>query len=202
VTAEVQHRRNKRGEGARLREEIVAAAAALLEQTGDEDAVTLRRIARQIGIAAPSIYRHFPDRDAIIKAVMATAFAELDAILDAAQRAHDDPMQQLHALCQAYLTYAADKPHCYLVAFGRHRTTARSAANDPGSMEDSTAAQAFNRLVAAITRCSPGLPHQTAVAVWVALHGYASLTTSVPAFPWPERRQIIELLVDRMHRVT
>ena len=53
--------RNRRGEGARLRDDIVAAAVALLDETGDQAAVSLRAVARRVGIAAPSIYRHFAD---------------------------------------------------------------------------------------------------------------------------------------------
>ena len=67
-----------------MRAEIVAGAAAVLEETGSEDAVTLRAVARRVGIAAPSIYGHFDDRDQILLAVIADAFAELDAALVAA----------------------------------------------------------------------------------------------------------------------
>jgi AcrR family transcriptional regulator len=48
--------RNRRGQGGRLRTDIVTAAAELLDEAGTEQAVTLRAVARRIGIAAPSIY--------------------------------------------------------------------------------------------------------------------------------------------------
>lgn len=53
---------NPRGQGPRLRQDILDAATALL---GREPAVavTLRAIARQAGVAAPSIYAHFPHRE-------------------------------------------------------------------------------------------------------------------------------------------
>ena len=47
--------RNRRGEGNRLRDEIVTAAVELLDETGDEGTVTLRSVARRVGIAAPKI---------------------------------------------------------------------------------------------------------------------------------------------------
>ncbi len=59
-----------------MRAEIVTGAAAVLEETGSEDAVTLRAVARRVGIAAPSIYGHFDDRDQILLAVIADAFAD------------------------------------------------------------------------------------------------------------------------------
>src|SRR6266700_6738108 len=61
-----RRQRNARGQGARLTQDIVSAALALIEREGSDEAVTLRAVAREIGIAAPSIYNHFPDRDAIV----------------------------------------------------------------------------------------------------------------------------------------
>src|SRR3954462_12715273 len=112
--------RNRRGEGARLRDEIVAAAAALLEETGTEQAVTLRAVARRVGIAAPSIYAHFADRQAILLAVVQGAFAELAEALRATQTGtdappEDDPVAQLRAACTAYLDFAATRPQRYRV---------------------------------------------------------------------------------------
>ena len=47
--------RNRRGEGDRLREEIITAASQIIGETGDDSALTLRAVARRIGIAAPYI---------------------------------------------------------------------------------------------------------------------------------------------------
>jgi AcrR family transcriptional regulator len=66
-----RRRRNARGQGARLTEDIVTGALALIERTGSAEAVTLRAVAREVGIAAPSIYPHFADREAIVTAVVA-----------------------------------------------------------------------------------------------------------------------------------
>ena len=53
-------RRNRRGEGDRLRDEIITAASQIIGETGDDSALTLRGVARRLGIAAPSIYRTSP----------------------------------------------------------------------------------------------------------------------------------------------
>lgn len=60
--------RNPRGEGGRLREDLLAGAQRNLERTGSEDRPTLRAMAREVGISAPSIYAHFPDSQANIHA--------------------------------------------------------------------------------------------------------------------------------------
>ncbi|WP_258534454.1 hypothetical protein [Streptomyces sp. PT12] len=77
--------RNRRGEGGRLREHIVDAAAALLDETGDERAITLRSVARRIGIA-PLDLRALPDQPAIMLAVVRREFAALEAHLRAVPR--------------------------------------------------------------------------------------------------------------------
>ena len=72
-----RRQRNARGQGARLTEDIVTGALALIERAGSDEAVTLRAVAREVGIAAPSIYAHFADRDAIVMAVTVRVFDEL-----------------------------------------------------------------------------------------------------------------------------
>src|ERR1700729_2893185 len=53
--------RNARGQGDRLRREIIDAARDILAETGNVDRLTLREVARRVGIAATSVYLHFPD---------------------------------------------------------------------------------------------------------------------------------------------
>ncbi|MGB7449338.1 MAG: helix-turn-helix domain-containing protein, partial [Ornithinimicrobium sp.] len=70
MTSTADRVKNRRGEGGRLREDILRGAAELLDQTGQEQAVTLRAVARQIGISAPSIYGHFPNRESMLLATV------------------------------------------------------------------------------------------------------------------------------------
>ena len=111
--------RNRRGEGAQLRDDIMAAAVALLDETGDESAVTLRAVARRVGIAAPSIYRHFADQPSIMLAVVQQAFDELNAELYGAlrrrgRRPPDAVVRRLHR----YLEFARRHPGRYRTMFG------------------------------------------------------------------------------------
>lgn len=193
---------NRRGEGAKLRAEIVAGAAAVLEETGSEDAVTLRAVARKVGIAAPSIYGHFDDRDQILLAVIADAFTELDSSLVAATAGADD---QLHAACGAYLQFATARPHRYRVMFARHRSGEAGEVNETRPADELVGAPAFGRLVDAVAQhpgAAGGSPLEPAIALWVALHGYISLRDAVPAFPWPPEEAMLEDLIERILRRT
>ena len=203
---------NRRGEGVRLRGDIVSAASAILEETGNEDAITLRGVARRVGIAAPSIYGHFADADAIIVAVLADTFEELDAALRAAtgpavgssgatspRATSPDP---LRSLCAAYLDFARTHPHRYRVLFARHRTGGAFAMTDTRAIDELAGAQAFHRLVASVAIHTGTGPDRStiadATALWVALHGYASLQSALPAFPWPDAAHMLDTLIERL----
>ena len=84
VQAPTARRRNRRGQGGRLRQEIITAASQMIGETGDDAALTLRGVARRLGIAAPSLYRHFPAVDELKMAVVQRAFADFARARDAA----------------------------------------------------------------------------------------------------------------------
>jgi AcrR family transcriptional regulator len=64
-------------------EEVVMAARRLLEEEGAE-ALTMRRLAERLGIKAPSLYKHLPDKTALEAAIIATGLEEAAARFEAA----------------------------------------------------------------------------------------------------------------------
>jgi AcrR family transcriptional regulator len=197
--------RNRRGEGSKLRADIVAAATAILDETGNEDAVTLRAVARRVGISAPSIYAHFPDREAILVAVLEQAFEDLIDALTEAIDTETDPVARLRAGCGAYLNFAERRPERYRVLFQRGPTGERSSS--PGE-KPPAGLDAFNILVGGIQACADaGRSTSTdafadATAVWVALHGYALLRAELPTFPWPPSEQVFDRIALQLAGVT
>ena len=85
--------------------EIVDAARELLEAEGP-DGLSMRRIADRIGIRAPSIYKHLPDKQALEAALISAGFEEWATVFEASG---DD----LAALAHAYRDYARRHPHLY-----------------------------------------------------------------------------------------
>ncbi|WP_449338924.1 TetR/AcrR family transcriptional regulator [Streptomyces chartreusis] len=71
-----RRRRAKRGDGGRLREELLEAAAALLDDAG-EDAVTIRAVAQAVGVSTPSVYLHFDNRLELLHTVCLGVWDEL-----------------------------------------------------------------------------------------------------------------------------
>ena len=213
AAARTRHR-NPRGQGARLTQDIVSGALALIERTGSAEAVTLRAVAREVGIAAPSIYAHFPDRDAVLMAVGARVFDELtEAIEQGREAAGQDPAGRLVAGCEAYVAFGLEHPARYGVLFSRQRPAApdycKPVPIGPASRPVlEFGAGSFALLVQAIQDCvTAGVSASTdavadATAVWAALHGTVSLRTALPRFPWPDPAVFVRQLVLSLAQVT
>ena len=90
--------------GGRTRD-IVDAALRLLETEGPE-AVTMRRVASELGIRAPSLYKHVPDKGAIEGLLQQHA---MRAFGEAVGAVGDDP----RSIAAAYRTWAVQNPHLY-----------------------------------------------------------------------------------------
>ena len=179
--------RNPQGSGGRLRDELIAAAARLLDRTGDEEALTLRAVAREAGVAAPSVYLHFASKDALIWAVVAAHFEELRRAIVAAWAAETEPVARLRAGCLAYCRFGLERPGAYRVLF----QTPRGIVSDqpPGQF---IGREAFSTLVDGIAACiaaglaPPADPTRVPTTVWAGLHGIVSLRLTLPRFPlWP-----------------
>jgi len=89
--------------------EVVAVGRRVLEQEGP-DALTMRRIADELGIRAPSLYKHLPHKAALEAAIIADGFAEAAAAFERATEGDDDP---LTAFAAAYRSFATAHPHVY-----------------------------------------------------------------------------------------
>jgi len=91
----------------------VAAGRQLLEEEGLE-ALTMRRLAERVGIRAPSLYKHLPDKAALEAAIIATGFEEAAAAFEqAVDRAGEGSGDALVALAAAYRRFALEHPHLY-----------------------------------------------------------------------------------------
>ncbi|WP_197382721.1 TetR/AcrR family transcriptional regulator [Mycolicibacterium mengxianglii] len=194
--------RNARGEGSRLREDLLAGAQRILERTGSEDDVSLRAVAREVGVSAPSIYAHFPDGKAIVDALVQQTFEELSALL---RQAWDDspPTGRLHAVCLTYIRFGLDRPERYLTLFERRRSLERTAqlASAGHGLMYPNGAEAFGILVNAIDESgvdSDSPAEEDAALLWASLHGYVTLRSSTPGFRWfADEEHVCEALIRR-----
>jgi AcrR family transcriptional regulator len=102
-----------------LDEAIKIAAWDQIQELG-ASALTLRGIARALGIAAPSIYHYYSNRDELVTALIVDAFNAIAESQHAALASAlvDDPSAQLTRLALAYRQWAIQYPQRYLLVFG------------------------------------------------------------------------------------
>ena len=186
MSGERARERSPQGEGGRLRDELIAAAGRLLAAGADMDAISLRGVAREAGVAAPSVYLHFASKDALLQAVVAAHFAALQRAIEFGLASGYDPASRLLAGCLAYCRYAVEQPGSYQLLFN----TPRPGSKDP-EFAGTSGAEAFQTLVDGVSACiaagvaCPNDPFRMATDIWSALHGTASLRRATMGFPWP-----------------
>lgn len=78
--------------------------------------LTLREVARRVGVSHAAAYRHFAAKDALVRAVADQGFARLEAVLAAVPVEHYQPLARLHMLAAEYVRFALrERPHFRLM---------------------------------------------------------------------------------------
>jgi AcrR family transcriptional regulator len=186
-------RRARKGDGDLLREEILDAAERLLLDTGSEEAVSIRAVARAVGVTAPSIYRHFPDKTHLMFEVCARQFELFDEVLEEAVAGIDDPVEAMTARGRAYVRFGVEHPEHYRIMF------MGPASTTPEQWGDTIGTGSFAHLVDGIQllvdagRLAPDVDtYAKALHVWANIHGLTSLLVARPDMPWPDLEPFVE----------
>jgi AcrR family transcriptional regulator len=104
-------------------EKIAVAAARLLDHSGI-DAVTMRSVAKAVGITPMALYRHYADRDALLNTLADAGFQELAARLERAVTT-EDPRRRLSANLNVFLDFGLENPRLFELMFLARREGAR-----------------------------------------------------------------------------
>lgn len=95
-----------------LRLALIEAAHALVD-AGGERGLSIRALARSLGVSSAAPFRHFPDREALLSAVADQAGAELDLRVEEAAAACSDALTQFRAMSLTYVRFAAEHSHLF-----------------------------------------------------------------------------------------
>jgi len=115
----------------------VARAGLLLDREGVES-VTMRRVAKAVGVTAMALYRHFADRAALLNALADAGFQDLAARVTAASKPRD-PEKRLLKILDVFLNFALERPRLFEVMFLTRRAGARTYPRDFKARESRTA---------------------------------------------------------------
>lgn len=147
---------------------ILEQALALISMKG-WPAVSMRDLAAELGVRASSLYRHFPDRNALEAALADRVAAVLRERMDAAAEKRQGA-GALRAAAEAYVQLAREDWPLFALLMGTPDAAARGGGN---------AKRVWNTLLRIVGQVT-GNPDDTAaaVAVWAFLHGFVVLEHS------------------------
>lgn len=187
------HHKNPRGQGSRLRTELLSAAIDILEAGGTENDLSIRAVTRRVGVTPQAFYLQFADRDELLWAVYAREFEELEDALQDSAAAAASPPARLRARVHAYGRYAEQHPAKYRVLFGILSTYTSPAAGDTLPSDRSFAAWS-----AAVGACQEGGHCRQddrqllTITLLGAIHGLVLLRLNKPGRPWPSLDRLFE----------
>jgi AcrR family transcriptional regulator len=159
-----------------LRTALLAQAERTVRERGVQD-LSLRQLARDVGVSHGAPRRHFPDRQALLDALAEAGFARLGAELrSAVVDAGEDFQARLRATATAYIRFATrDAALLELMFAGKHQAQS-------GALQEA-ADRAFSILLELIEQgqadgvLEPGEPERVGLVLFATIQGIAALIT-------------------------
>ena len=166
-----------------LERALVAAARALLEKEGLE-ALSLRAVARAVGVSPAAPYHHFPDKDALLAAVAAEGYRDLTAAMAARMARESEPTKRFLGTGAGYVAFAAANPALFRLMFGGsgHRFSTHAGLATAGMAAYEILSRAAGEAVAASKR-DPSTVPMTMLTAWSLVHGIAMLVLDAEVAP-------------------
>lgn len=189
--------RNPRGEGARLRTELLDAAADLMAKHGSIDKVSVRAVAAAAGVSPTAVYRHFDNHMDLLWAAVHYSFDEFTStLIEAREAAGDDVYDKFRAMGDAYVRFALEQT-------GKYRVMFSNRVHLP-LQEAPVGKHSFDQLIGFIGevlehRGDDRDPVFVSVQVWTWIHGIVDLVGSHPEMPkWPPMEALMDDLMVRL----
>jgi AcrR family transcriptional regulator len=169
----------------------VAAALEIINRSGPEG-LTLRAVAKRLGVTAAATYRHFDSKKALLAAVATDGFtALLEEVRAATDEAGPDPRARYEAMAVGYLRFAVAHPDHFRVMYGPQ------VDFDDVAVAERRAA--FEMLTDAIEACqaaglaAPGPAWAIANRAWAYAHGVVTLHLHGLLHRSIDKRALVEL---------
>ncbi len=160
-----------------LRQALIEAALTLISEKNVES-ISLRDVARRVGVSHAAPYRHFADKNTLLAAVATEGFQLLhDALEEAAHNVPDHPLKQLQDIGIAYVHFALSHSSHYRLMFGAYQTTVSQQPDNLAEAVDNAFMVLVNVIIqgqkVGVMRAND--PRQLAQAAWALVHGLAML---------------------------
>jgi AcrR family transcriptional regulator len=163
--------------------------------------LTLRELARRLGVTHAAPYAHFADKRALLESVAEIGFDRLTSALQAARDRGGDPPAMMEELASAYVRFATEEPDLYRLMFA----TRELGAADCEALQ-CAGERAFDVLAACISQFSADWDeervHDAAFSAWALVHGTAMLVIDARAEKKSDRTpdEIVRIAADLLVR--
>ncbi len=156
-----------------LESALVETGMRLLEERGD-GSIGLREVARATGVSPTAVYRHFPDKDALLAAIAAQGFERLADVQMEAAADHRDKAKAFRAIGQAYVRFALDNPALFRLMTSHMHLTGQPEFD---GKHDNRAARLLRGKIDELLPVSASEADRKVAAVqaWALVHGLAML---------------------------
>lgn len=158
-----------------LRRALIDASLELIEEKGAQG-LTLREVARRVGVSHAAPYRHFADKEALLAAAATEGFEALQEAMESGRDAHSDSVERFEAVGLAYVQFAVSHRSQFRVMFG-----AQLAGQTDYPELSEAGRRGFEVLVGMIVELqaagtiAAGDPLPFALSAWSVVHGLATL---------------------------
>ena len=174
-----------------LRAALIDAGLTLIAER-DVGEVSLREVARSVGVSAPAVYRHFPDKGALMHALAIEGFDRLAAAQHAASDQAGGGAKGFNATGRTYVKFALANPALFRLMFSRPAAQTLLGGKESGAHE----AMAFllaNAEALAPPGADAGTVRVIALRAWAVAHGIAMLMLDGQA---PNDPDLVDRVVD------
>ena len=156
-----------------LRVALIATGLKKLEESSAES-LSLREIAREIGVSATAIYRHFPDKDSLLSALAAEGLAQLAREQKAAGKAGGK--EGFAEMGRAYVRFAIRNPALFRLIYSSLPSAADPANASPENTPGLLLRQSITELAG--PKASDAQRKAGVLRAWALVHGLAMLILS------------------------
>lgn len=182
-----------------VKEALIDEAMKFIEADAVEQ-LSLRRLAREVGVTPSAVYNHFSDKNALMLAIKLRLYEEINQYFESHCQPTDDPEETLLQMCLAYYHYAREYPARFQMMFSQSLPMEWST---PEFVEVSCRCLASTRKTVLDIyskyriRCSEEAVVNTTLLVWTQLHGIIALKSSgsikaaVAYQDWPARCALV-----------
>ena len=167
--------RRRRASRELMRGEILAAAQNIIRTQG-MDALSLRALAKAVGVTAPALYEYFSSKEAILRALFVEGSHVMLARMEQTISGSEPGVQRVLAVLNGYRRFAREEPDYFRLLFGTVEPPLEFSEDEYAGMK-----AIFGRFIGIITDAinqgdlRPLPPETLSCSLWALVHGVALL---------------------------